>query len=163
MCRSLIPKCDPWWYLEPRMRDLAAHEKHQQQRLLKDLEDRGAELNDLKKNKSSLNGQLEEQQKVIAELQEQVDAALGAEEMVDFWLEMHKHLAPHPPHARSDFKSCPPGWTTDRSKPGSRREDWRTARRRYWSRTAPRHERRAPRNGPRNGTGTARGAGYGSH
>jgi len=66
-----------------KMRDLAAHEKHQQQRLLKDLEDRGAELNDLKKNKSSLNGQLEEQQKVIAELQEQVDAALGAEEMVE--------------------------------------------------------------------------------
>ena len=64
------------------MRDLAAHEKHQQQRFLKDLEDRNTEINDLKKAKGSLTLQLDEQLKVIAELQEQVDAALGAEEMV---------------------------------------------------------------------------------
>ena len=65
------------------MRDLAAHEKHQQQRLVKDLEDRLADINDLKKSKQALSLQLEEQQSVIAELQEQVDAALGAEEMVE--------------------------------------------------------------------------------
>ena len=71
--------------LSHRMRDMAAHEKHQQQRLQKDFDDRGTELNDLKKAKLSLTAQLEEQQKVIAELQEQVDAALGAEEMVKFF------------------------------------------------------------------------------
>ena len=61
---------------------MAAHEKHQQQRFLKDLEDRNTEINDLKKAKGSLTLQLDEQLKVIAELQEKVEAALGAEEMV---------------------------------------------------------------------------------
>ena len=65
------------------MRDLAAHEKHQQQRLMKELEDKLGEINDLKKAKQTIVGQMEEQQSVIAELQEQVDAALGAEEMVE--------------------------------------------------------------------------------
>ena len=65
------------------MRDLAAHEHHQQQRLTKEIEDRVNEINDLKKSKQTLCTQLEEQKTVIAELQEQVDAALGAEEMVE--------------------------------------------------------------------------------
>lgn len=62
---------------------MAAHEKHQQQRLIKEMEDKLGELNDLKKAKASLAAQIEEQASVIAELQEQVDAALGAEEMVE--------------------------------------------------------------------------------
>ena len=66
-----------------KMRDLAAHEKHQQQRLIKEMEDRLGELTDLKKAKTSLSAQLEEQKAIVAELQEQVDAALGAEEMVE--------------------------------------------------------------------------------
>ena len=65
------------------MRDLAAHEKHQQQRVLKEMEDRLSEVNDLKKAKQALSAQVEEQKTIIAELQEQVDAALGAEEMVE--------------------------------------------------------------------------------
>ena len=65
------------------MRDLAAHEKHQQQRVLKEMEDRLSEVNDLKKAKQALSTQVEEQKTIIAELQEQVDAALGAEEMVE--------------------------------------------------------------------------------
>ncbi len=65
------------------MRDLAAHEKHQQQRLLKEMEDKLGEVNDLKKAKTSLATQLEEQKAIVSELQEQVDAALGAEEMVE--------------------------------------------------------------------------------
>lgn len=66
-----------------RMRDLAAHEKHQQQRVLKEMEDKLSELNDLKKSKQSLSAQVEEQRAMVTELQEQVDAALGAEEMVE--------------------------------------------------------------------------------
>jgi dynactin 1 len=65
------------------MRDLAAHEKHQHQRVLKEMEDKLSELNDLKKAKQSLSAQVEEQRAMVTELQEQVDAALGAEEMVE--------------------------------------------------------------------------------
>jgi dynactin 1 len=65
------------------MRDLAAHEKHQHQRVLKEMEDKLSELNDLKKAKQSLTSQVEEQRAMVTELQEQVDAALGAEEMVE--------------------------------------------------------------------------------
>ena len=65
------------------MRDLAAHEKLQQQRLMKELEDKISEINDIKKSKQVQTVQLEGQQSVIAELQEQVDAALGSEEMVE--------------------------------------------------------------------------------
>jgi len=66
-----------------KMRDLAAHEKLQQQRLMKELEDKISEINDIKKSKQVQTVQLEGQQSVIAELQEQVDAALGSEEMVE--------------------------------------------------------------------------------
>lgn len=65
-----------------RMRDLAAHEKHQQQLLQKELDEKVSEIKELSKSKASIATQLEEQRVVIAELQEQVDAALGAEEMV---------------------------------------------------------------------------------
>lgn len=65
------------------MRDLAAHEKHQHQRVLKEMEDKLSELNDLKKAKQSLSAQVGEQRAMVTELQEQVDAALGAEEMVE--------------------------------------------------------------------------------
>ncbi|KZS11166.1 putative Dynactin subunit 1 [Daphnia magna] len=66
-----------------KMRDLAAHEKHQHQRVLKEMEDKLSELNDLKKAKQSLTTQVEEKRAMVTELQEQVDAALGAEEMVE--------------------------------------------------------------------------------
>lgn len=66
-----------------RMRDLAAHEKLQQQNVIKDMEKRLSEVNDLKKAKQALTSQVEEMQATITELQDQVDAALGAEEMVE--------------------------------------------------------------------------------
>ena len=65
------------------MRDLAAHEKLQQQNVIKDMEKRLSEVNDLKKAKQALTTQVEEMQATITELQDQVDAALGAEEMVE--------------------------------------------------------------------------------
>ena len=62
---------------------MAAHEKLQQQNVIKDMEKRLSEVNDLKKAKQALTTQVEEMQATITELQDQVDAALGAEEMVE--------------------------------------------------------------------------------
>ncbi|XP_008207365.1 dynactin subunit 1 isoform X4 [Nasonia vitripennis] len=66
-----------------RMRDLSAHEKHEFQKLQKDLEQKKSEILELSRTKEKLSARVEEMERQIADLQEQVDAALGAEEMVE--------------------------------------------------------------------------------
>ncbi|CAH0395302.1 unnamed protein product [Bemisia tabaci] len=66
-----------------RMRDVSAHEKHETQKLQKELEQRKAEINDLRKNTDKLTARCAELEEQVADLHEQVDAALGAEEMVE--------------------------------------------------------------------------------
>lgn len=65
-----------------KLRDLSAHEKHEYQKLLKDIDQKKSEISELGKTKEKLSARVEEMEQQIADLQEQVDAALGAEEMV---------------------------------------------------------------------------------
>ncbi|KAJ8938699.1 hypothetical protein NQ318_007987 [Aromia moschata] len=65
-----------------RLRDLSAHEKHEYQKLLKDIDQKKSEITELGKTKEKLSARVEDMEQQIADLQEQVDAALGAEEMV---------------------------------------------------------------------------------
>ncbi|XP_074029594.1 dynactin subunit 1 isoform X2 [Leptinotarsa decemlineata] len=65
-----------------RLRDLSAHEKHEYQKLMKDIDQKKSEITELGKTKEKLSSRVEEMEQQIADLQEQVDAALGAEEMV---------------------------------------------------------------------------------
>lgn len=65
------------------MRDLSAHEKHEFQKLQKDLDQKKSEILELGRTKEKLSARVEEMEHQIADLQEQVDAALGAEEMVE--------------------------------------------------------------------------------
>ncbi|XP_033149470.1 dynactin subunit 1 [Drosophila busckii] len=66
-----------------RMRDLSAHEKHDIQKLTKELEMKRSEVAELERTKEKLSAKVDEMEATIADLQEQVDAALGAEEMVE--------------------------------------------------------------------------------
>ncbi|XP_065221310.1 dynactin subunit 1-like isoform X2 [Planococcus citri] len=66
-----------------RMRDLSAHEKHETQKLQKDLEEKKNENTELRKVSDKYQAKIAELENTIAELHEQVDAALGAEEMVE--------------------------------------------------------------------------------
>ncbi|XP_067011702.2 dynactin subunit 1 isoform X2 [Anabrus simplex] len=65
-----------------RMRDLSAHEKHEFQKLQKDLDQKKSEVLELTRTKEKLSSLVESMEHQIADLQEQVDASLGAEEMV---------------------------------------------------------------------------------
>lgn len=66
-----------------RMRDMSAHEKHEIQKLQKELEMKKSEVLELQRIKEKLTGRVDEMEAQIVDLQEQVDAALGAEEMVE--------------------------------------------------------------------------------
>lgn len=70
-----------------RMRDLSAHEKHEMQKMQKELETKKSEVMELQRIKEKLSSRIDELEAQMADLQEQVDAALGAEEMVteDFY------------------------------------------------------------------------------
>ncbi|KAF7279198.1 hypothetical protein GWI33_007604 [Rhynchophorus ferrugineus] len=65
-----------------RLRDLSAHDKHEYQKLLKDIDQKKSEITELGKTKEKLSARVEAMEQQISDLQEQVDAALGAEEMV---------------------------------------------------------------------------------
>ncbi|XP_075211237.1 dynactin subunit 1 isoform X2 [Lycorma delicatula] len=65
-----------------RMRDLSAHEKHETQKLQRDLEAKRNEIVELTKGNEKLQARVGEMESQVADLHEQVDAALGAEEMV---------------------------------------------------------------------------------
>ncbi len=65
------------------LRDLLAHEKNQNMKMVKDLEEKTKAVTDLSDSQEKLQTQKDELDHTIADLQEQVDAALGAEEMVE--------------------------------------------------------------------------------
>lgn len=66
-----------------RLRDLSAHDKHEMQKIHKDLEQYRSEIAELSRTKEKLSSRVEELEAQVADLREQVDAALGAEEMVE--------------------------------------------------------------------------------
>lgn len=84
-----------------RLRDLSAHEKHEIQKIAKELETKKSEVNELQRTKKKLSAkvgkmkksvvdpkvincfQIDELEAQVVDLKEQVDAALGAEEMVE--------------------------------------------------------------------------------
>ncbi|XP_037933138.1 dynactin subunit 1 [Teleopsis dalmanni] len=66
-----------------RLRDLSAHDKHDIQKLTKELELKKSEVTELERTKEKLSTKIDELEATVADLQEQVDAALGAEEMVE--------------------------------------------------------------------------------
>lgn len=66
-----------------RLRDLSAHEKHEIQKLHKELELKKSEVQELQRIKEKLTTRVDELEAQFVDLQEQVDAALGAEEMVE--------------------------------------------------------------------------------
>lgn len=55
-----------------RMRDLSAHEKHEFQKLQKDLDQKKSEILELGRTKEKLSARVEEMEHQIADLQEQV-------------------------------------------------------------------------------------------
>lgn len=65
-----------------KMRDMSAHEKHEHQKLLKDMDQKKSEIAELARTKEKLSSRIDSMEQQLADLQEQVDAALGAEEMV---------------------------------------------------------------------------------
>ncbi|XP_050299895.1 dynactin subunit 1 isoform X2 [Anthonomus grandis grandis] len=65
-----------------KLRDLSAHDKHEYQKLIKEMDQKQSEITELGKTKEKLSSRLEDMERQVADLQEQVDAALGAEEMV---------------------------------------------------------------------------------
>ncbi|XP_037922936.1 dynactin subunit 1 isoform X4 [Hermetia illucens] len=66
-----------------RLRDLSAHEKHEIQKLTKEVETKKSEVMELQRTKEKLSTKVDELEAQVVDLQEQVDAALGAEEMVE--------------------------------------------------------------------------------
>lgn len=54
------------------MRDFSAHEKHEFQKLQKDLEQKKSEIMELSRTKEKLSARVEEMEHQIADLQEQV-------------------------------------------------------------------------------------------
>uniref|UniRef100_A0A182W1F0 Dynactin subunit 1 n=1 Tax=Anopheles minimus TaxID=112268 RepID=A0A182W1F0_9DIPT len=66
-----------------RLRDLSAHEKHEIQKLEKELDTKKSEVTELQRTKEKFSTKIDELEVQLSDLQEQVDAALGAEEMVE--------------------------------------------------------------------------------
>lgn len=60
-----------------KLRDLSAHEKHEYQKLLKDMDQKNSEITELGKTKEKLSARVEEMEHQIADLQEQVQSASG--------------------------------------------------------------------------------------
>jgi dynactin 1 len=59
------------------MRDLSAHEKHEFQKLQKDLDQKKSEIAELARTKEKLSSRVEEMEHQIADLQEQVCSAVA--------------------------------------------------------------------------------------
>lgn len=55
-----------------RLRDLSAHDKHEYQKLLKDIDQKKSEIVELGKTKEKLSTRVEQMEQQIADLQEQV-------------------------------------------------------------------------------------------
>jgi dynactin 1 len=59
------------------MRDLSAHEKHEFQKLQKDLDQKKSEIAELARTKEKLSSRVEEMEHQIADLQEQVCSSVA--------------------------------------------------------------------------------------
>lgn len=66
-----------------RLRDLSAHDKHEIQKITKEIETKTSEVNELQQTKEKLSIKIDELETQLIDLHEQVDAALGADEMVE--------------------------------------------------------------------------------
>lgn len=66
-----------------RLRDVTAHDKHEIQKMTKELEMRTSETTELQHTKEKLSIKIDELEAQLVDLHEQVDAALGADEMVE--------------------------------------------------------------------------------
>lgn len=66
-----------------RLRDLSAHDKHEIQKITKELDTRKSEVAELHRTKEKLSSKIDELEAQLIDLHEQVDAALGADEMVE--------------------------------------------------------------------------------
>lgn len=66
-----------------RLRDLTAHDKHEIQKVTKELETKKSEVAELHRTKEKLSSKIDELEAQLIDLHEQVDAALGADEMVE--------------------------------------------------------------------------------
>ncbi|XP_055377619.1 dynactin subunit 1 isoform X3 [Condylostylus longicornis] len=66
-----------------RLRDVTAHDKHEIQKVSKELDTKKSEVAELQRTKEKLSQKVDELEAQVVDLQEQVDAALGAEEMVE--------------------------------------------------------------------------------
>lgn len=54
------------------MRDLSAHDKHEYQKLMKDIDQKKSEITELGKTKEKLSARVDDMEQQIADLQEQV-------------------------------------------------------------------------------------------
>lgn len=75
-----------------RLRDFSAHDKHEIQKITKELETKTSEVNELQHTKEKLSIKIDELETQLIDLHEQVDAALGAEEMVEQLTEKNMEL-----------------------------------------------------------------------
>lgn len=66
-----------------RLRDVTAHDKHEIQKMAKELETKTSEITELHQNKEKMSIKIDELEAQLIDLHEQVDAALGADEMVE--------------------------------------------------------------------------------
>lgn len=66
-----------------RLRDLSAHDKHEIQKIAKELETKKSEAAELHRTKEKLSSKIDELEAQLIDLHEQVDAALGSEELVE--------------------------------------------------------------------------------
>lgn len=66
-----------------RLRDLSAHDKHEMQKIAKELETKKSEAAELHRTKEKLSSKIDELEAQLIDLHEQVDAALGSEELVE--------------------------------------------------------------------------------
>lgn len=83
-----------------RLRDLSAHDKHEIQKITKELETKTSEVNELQHTKEKLSIKIDELETQLIDLHEQVDAALGAEEMVEQLTEKNMELEDKVPYRK---------------------------------------------------------------
>lgn len=66
-----------------RLRDLSAHDKHEIQKVTKELETKKSEVAELHRTKEKLSSNIDQLEAQLIDLHESVDAALGAEQIVE--------------------------------------------------------------------------------
>lgn len=75
-----------------KMRDLSAHEKHEFQKLQKDMDQKKSEIMELGRTKEKLSARVEEMEHQIADLQEQVYIARIICMIISVQIRLHQFL-----------------------------------------------------------------------